>query len=327
MPTSPSMKIRPIRLREDLRQIADLIEICFSSNLDAEGKDYIRHLRQTAAVYGGMLADNTTPETSNLPFHGYVWIENKAVIGNLTLIPLRKKEPGAYFIANVAVHPDHRGQGIGKKLTERALRHVKDHHGNSVFLQVREDNDVAVHIYRELGFTEMSRRTMWVYRPGNQSTRNLHSKAILTRREKADWPQQKQWLEALYPREIAWNLPYQAEKFEPSLTNWFTRLVNGEILRTWAVRKNSRLIGTVTLDHTSETYDYLWIASSILWEEEVIQVALPAVLRRNLFARRLAVNYPAGRARDSFKSVGMQEINTLIWMKYKIHPENESVRI
>jgi GNAT superfamily N-acetyltransferase len=274
-----------------------------------------------------MLVDNTTPETSNLPFHGYVWVENKAVIGNLTLIPLRKKEPGAYFIANVAVHPDHRGQGIGKLLTERAIQHVKEHNGSNVYLQVREDNDVAVHIYRELGFAEMSRRTLWSYRPGIQLIKKNPQRVMITGRDKADWPQQKQWLEALYPREISWNLPYQIDKFEPGLTKWLTRLVNGEVMRTWAIRKNSKLLGTVTLDHTSETYDYLWVASSILWEDEVIQAAVPVILRRNLLARRLAVNYPAGRARESFQLVGMQEVNTLIWMKYKIHSENEKIRI
>jgi hypothetical protein len=76
--------IRAIRLREDLRQIADLIELCFSPHIDPEGRDYIRNIRQTAGNFSGLIPEQTTPETSTLPFHGYVCVDNQRIIGNLT---------------------------------------------------------------------------------------------------------------------------------------------------------------------------------------------------------------------------------------------------
>lgn len=324
---NPTSRIRAIRLREDLRQIADLIELCFSQNIDPEGLEYIRHIRQTAANFSGLILDNTTPENSSLPFHGYVWLENNQIIGNVTLIPLRGKEKGSYFIANVAVHPDYRGRGIGRQLTERAVRHVREHQGVQVFLQVRDDNEVAIKIYRNLNFEEICRRTMWVYKPTNQHAYNSPSGLKITGREKEDWPQQKLWLESLYPKEIHWNIPIRLEKMEPNFTNWLTRLMFAEFQRSWAVRKNSKLIGTATLDHSTEAHDYCWVATSPIWEDEVIRNLFPVIFRKVLFPKRLAVNYPAGRARDAFQAVGMRDLNTLLWMKYTISPLNETITV
>ncbi len=324
---NPTSRIRAIRLREDLRQIADLIELCFSQNIDPEGLEYIRHIRQTANNFSGLILDNTTPENSTLPFHGYVWLEKDQIIGNVTLIPLRGKEKGNYFVANVAVHPNYRGRGIGRQLTERAIRHVREHKGMNVYLQVRDDNEVAIQIYQSLDFDEICRRTLWVYRPTSQPAKNKPSRVKITRREKDDWPQQKLWLESVYPRAIHWNIPIRLDKMEPTFSNWLTRLMFAEFQRSWSVRKNSKLIGTVTLDHSTETHDYCWLATSPIWEDEVIRSVFPVVSHKVFFPKRLAVNYPAGRARDAFESVGMRELNTLIWMKYRISPLNESITI
>jgi ribosomal protein S18 acetylase RimI-like enzyme len=322
---NPISRIRAIRLREDLRQIADLIELCFSQNIDAEGLDYIRHIRQTANNFSGLILDNTTPENSSLPFHGYVWVESDQIIGNVTLIPLRAKEKGSYFVANVAVHPNYRGRGIGKQLTERAIRHVREHQGKQVYLQVREDNEIAIQIYRNLNFDEISRRTMWIYRPNSQFVKDVPSSLTVTSRDKEDWPQQKVWLESLYPREIHWNIPIRLEKMKPTFSNWITRLMYAEFQRSWSVRKDTKLIGAVTLDHGSETHDYCWLATSPIWEDEVIRAVFPVIEHKVLFPKRLAVNYPAGRARAAFEAVGMHELNTLLWMKHKILPYTESL--
>lgn len=323
--SKPSSRIRAIRLREDLRQIADLIELCFSHNIDPEGQEYIRHIRQTANNFSGLILDNTTPENSPLPFHGYVWVESDQIIGNITLIPLRSKEKGSYFVANVAVHPNYRGRGIGKQLTERAIRHAQEHQGKQVFLQVREDNHIAIQIYLNLGFDEISRRTMWVYRPSSQNPDYLPTAIKVTSREKEDWSQQKLWLDSLYPKELHWNLPIRMDKMEPTFSNWLNRLMFAEFQRSWSVRKDSKLIGAVTLDHGSETHDYCWLATSPIWEDEVIRNVFPVITRKVFFPKRLAVNYPAGRAREAFEAVGMRELNTLLWMKHKISPLNESI--
>ncbi len=57
----------------------------------------------------------------------------------------------------------------------------------------------------------------------------------------------------------------------------------------------------------------------------MIRNVFPVITRKVFFPKRLAVNYPAGRAREAFEAVGMRELNTLLWMKHKISPLNESI--
>ncbi|MCX6056369.1 MAG: GNAT family N-acetyltransferase [Chloroflexi bacterium] len=321
--TNPSdPHIRAIRLRQDLKPIADLVELCFASHMDDEGRDYIRHIRLTALNFSALILENTTPENSSLPFHGYVWEENGQIVGNLTLILLRKKARGTYFIANVAVHPDQRGKGIARQLTNRALRHVQEHQGKQIFLQVRNDNDIAVQLYNSHGFKEFSRRTTWIYRPKDPIPSGSVIDVKVTHRTKEDWAQQKNWLESNYPPEISWNMPFRLEKLAPTFMNWLNRIMNVEIQRSWAARKHGKLMGTITLERTSEVQDYLWVASSPVLEDETIQAILPIIQKRILFPQRMAINFPADRGRESFLKVGMVELNTLIWMDYKIEPED-----
>lgn len=203
--------IRPINVRRDLAEIADLIELAFSGQMDAEGRDYLHHIRQIARSIGGYMLDGNTPETSQFPFHGYLWEEDGRIIGNLTLIPVRKKGSRDYFIANVAVLPEYRGRGIARQLTDRAIDHVKSHKGKRIYLQVRADNLTAQHIYRTTGFEEFAIRTSWVF--GRKLTGNSYSDSSIriARRLKSDWAQQVDWLKALYhPKSpgtchIAWN--------------------------------------------------------------------------------------------------------------------------
>ena len=56
-------------------------------------------------------------------------------------------------IKDLAVHPDHRGEGIGRRLLERALGVLQGRDTSRVKLEVRDGNDPAISLYREFGFT------------------------------------------------------------------------------------------------------------------------------------------------------------------------------
>ncbi len=307
--------IRPVQLRRDLPQIADLVEICFAPYLDAEGRDYVRHIRTAARDYAGYILDNSTPESSSLPFHGYVWIENNRIIGNLTLIVIRRYLKHAYFVANVAVHPEHRGQGIARKLTDRAITHVRVNGGKTIYLQVRSENTVAQQLYLTHGFEEMTRRTQWIYRPGQDKVTETLEGIKVSKRRKEDWAQQLDWLKALFPPELAWNFPMQIEKLEPTLGNTIDNLMNGVYQRSWSAYDSNKLIGNATLMRRGEPNDPVWLATTPAWEDKAIRGLLPEIQRHVLAPHRLTVNYPAGRGIDAFRAAGMVESNTLIWMK------------
>jgi ribosomal-protein-alanine N-acetyltransferase len=57
-------------------------------------------------------------------------------------------------IYNVAVHPEYRGQRIGRRLVEEALRAFAADGIHCVYLEVREDNEVASQLYRSMGFAD-----------------------------------------------------------------------------------------------------------------------------------------------------------------------------
>lgn len=307
--------IRPINIRHDLGAIADLIETAFAGQMDAEGRDYLHHIRQIARGIGSYLIDGNSPETSQFPFHGYLWEEDGRIIGNLTLIPVRKAQVRTYFIANVAVLPEYRGRGIARHLTDRAIAHVKAHDGRRIYLQVRHDNLTAQHIYQTTGFEEFAIRTNWVPSRTGGARPVADPTIRVTRRIKGDWPQQKDWLRSLFPPEIAWNLPINLERLKPDLLVGFTNFLNGVTSRSWAARQHNRLIGLASWESGFTGTDYVWLATSPVWEDAAISALLPVVTSRVFQPHRLTINYPAGRAVTAFRSCGMRELNTLIWMK------------
>ena len=68
-------------------------------------------------------------------------------------------------INNVAVRPDHRGQGLGRSLVESALDHGRAAGARIAFLEVRRSNTAAQRLYFGLGFTEVGERARYYAHP------------------------------------------------------------------------------------------------------------------------------------------------------------------
>ena len=61
-------------------------------------------------------------------------------------------------MTNLAVHPDHRRKGIGRRLMERLRETLVKEGVRSMTLEVREGNQVARGLYASLGFRPAGRR-------------------------------------------------------------------------------------------------------------------------------------------------------------------------
>lgn len=72
-------------------------------------------------------------------------------------------------ITNIAVHPDHRGQGLGKAIVMALIKHAKTHHLANITLEVRASNSVAIGLYRKLGFAEVGRRKNFYTKPAEDA--------------------------------------------------------------------------------------------------------------------------------------------------------------
>lgn len=64
---------------------------------------------------------------------------------------------GEAHVLNVCVDTDEQGQGIGRKILEMVLDMIKGR-AETVFLEVRPSNPVALALYRSMGFNEIGIR-------------------------------------------------------------------------------------------------------------------------------------------------------------------------
>jgi ribosomal-protein-alanine N-acetyltransferase len=83
-------------------------------------------------------------------------------------------------IATIAIHPDFRGNGYGKRLLAETLQRSIQRGAHMATLEVREGNTVAQQMYHEFGFTIVGRRVHY-YRDNNEdaimmTVENLGSK-------------------------------------------------------------------------------------------------------------------------------------------------------
>jgi ribosomal-protein-alanine N-acetyltransferase len=68
-------------------------------------------------------------------------------------------------IQNLAVHPEHRRQGLGRLLLLRALEEGRARGAAAALLEVRRSNEVAQKLYRKLGFLEAGTRRDYYSQP------------------------------------------------------------------------------------------------------------------------------------------------------------------
>jgi ribosomal-protein-alanine N-acetyltransferase len=82
-------------------------------------------------------------------------------------------------ILNLAVHPDHRGRGLGRLLVNQVLAEAEATRATLVTLEVRRENTAARTLYRQLGFADAGVRRNY-YGRGEDAivmTRTLHAAA------------------------------------------------------------------------------------------------------------------------------------------------------
>lgn len=306
--------IRPLQKRKDLAAVANLVELCFADTMDPDGRDYVKHLRFLSQGYSGL---GTNPfERLQLPVQGFLWEEDKMVVGNLTLIPFSTKGRKYYLIANVATHPGYRRRGIARKLTLTALDYARTHGASSAWLHVRDDNSNAIALYQTLGFEDRLRRTIW--QCDTYIDKNELEKANgvqLSKRLSRDWALQSAWLDRIYPPEVSWNLPLNKSRLEPGILKPLQMAIAGEHVVHLAARKGNDLIGLVTWEPSRTYADTLWLATDPDEEESAVTALMTGVQMTMRRKRPLMVNYPANHANAAFEQSGFLPHMTLIWME------------
>ena len=68
-------------------------------------------------------------------------------------------------VMNVAVHPDHRRQGIAEALIEKLVLELKARGSHALMLEVRASNAPAIALYEKLGFLQVGLRKNYYRNP------------------------------------------------------------------------------------------------------------------------------------------------------------------
>ena len=321
---SSSEPLRPLNILHDLPQVADLIELCFSSTIDDEGQSYLEQMRRASRDneflrWAGRMVDSTA-----MPLSGFVWEVGGKIVGNASLVYQNYGSRKIAMIANVATHPDYRRHGIGRALTEGAMEHARRKGVHEIWLHVRDDNPTAIRIYEELGFQERGRRTTYYSKPGipvsalsasHTVGTDTPEKVTIAAPRARDWPAQRSWLYRVHPRELGWYAHWDWEKLSPDLVNRLYRMFVEINIREWAAFRGGRLAATVSWMPNLHTSNMLWLASESNGDDEAVRLALETSRYELSHYRRLTIEHPAGEMVQAIQSAGFEAYRTLIWMR------------
>lgn len=134
----PVYRVRAMTL-QDLEPVQAIDRLSFSLPWPASAFNY--ELTQSDHSRNYVIEEDLGTETRQVVAMAVVWV----IVDEA-------------HIATIAVHPDWRGRGLSKLLFKRILSDVKDIGMQTVLLEVRAGNQVALEIYRQFGFEVVGRR-------------------------------------------------------------------------------------------------------------------------------------------------------------------------
>ena len=306
--------LRPTDLRRDLSGIASLMEACFGANLDAAGRGAIHEMRVLSRagpvlwLVGGALQ-------GPLWSLGYVWADGGRIVGNIST-QRSAARAGDWLIANVAVHPDYRRQGIARALTEAALDLASKKGGRTTMLQVNHDNAAALALYGGLGFARYGARTEWVRHGGSvppyESTPNIEIRP----RPARHWAEEFALARQTHPEGLDWTRRMEAGQFRPGFWRTLGRVLAGQGEERWVALAGGRLVGSLIIASNPGESDQFTLVLHPEWRSSVARPLLVRGLRR-LGARPwpLRIDHPPHAETDTLRGLGFSAGRTLIWMR------------
>ncbi len=294
--------MRPLNIMRDLPKVADLVALCFKKNMDSEGKSYLAQMRS---------ASNSL---SSVPLKGYVWENQKNIIGNISIIPFRKAKKNVILLANIAVHPDYRRKGIARALTQKGIETAEKQGAKSIWLHVERENIGAINLYKELGFQPHSHRTTWD--AGRELTPPKKNANIrITSRKAYFWDAQNSWLKQSYPEAIRWYKMPDFTIFKPGFKHWLHRLFVEYDIKQWAVQRDGELQALVMWKETHTRRSPLWLATAPQADSESVTMLLLYARHQLTSPKRVpGLDFLAGKFIPAFEQAGFSPQRTLLWM-------------
>ena len=307
--------LRPVRLRQDLADIADLIEYCFAPSLDAAGRATIREMRALSRTGPLLWLSSWLSGISLRMMRGFVWFEQGRLVGNVSVSPSRMDR--STIIANVAVHPDYRRQGIARRLMVAALEQVAQR-GDAAVLQVEADNVPALALYRDLGFRVERTFTCW-RRPAHTPLPDAPPDAPPIRQLACREASALYALaNACRPNEwggMGWQRPTERRFFRPPLWAAVQRVISGQSRARWVVPGDAGALDAAVIVERRVGCSTL-VCDVLARRDDLVAPLLVHAIRRLGHARPLLTEHPADdtAAGDVLRSLYFRPERTLTHM-------------
>ena len=313
--------LQPLDLARHLGGLAQLMELCFSREMDSGGRSLVREMH-FLSQFGPLLALlgplGLAAEAWGL---GFVWLEDGRVVGSVNTRRALARS-STWLIANVATHPDYRRRGIAAALTQATLDFIRQQGGAEAILQVDDDNYAAIDLYRQLGFAHVATLAAWV-RSSRSAPPLIPSPFDIRLRTRPEWADQFVLAQHVRPQGLAWARPLRPENFQPTGWQRLDAFLSGQSDEHWVVENPqpgaaSRLIGSLTLRAAWNESARLVLLVHPQWRGQLERPLLARGLRRlGSSAFSVHIEQPAGdeTAAAALQELGFSVTRTLRWMR------------
>lgn len=290
---------RPINLRKDIPQVLALLNLVFRTSRDSDANHALN--RMSLAQHPWFLLRLRQWYEGIVP--GYVWEESGSIVGNVSVLTTKTK--GRFLVANVAVHPQFRRQGIARNLMETVVQHVRERGGREMLLQVRQDNEAAINLYESIDFAQLGSMTNWYssfrqFRllPVAASAQSPdHSGEFFIRPLRPrEWRRAYELDTAVVHPDMNWPEPLADDHYRSNLWRWFSNVINARQAETWVAEAgDGRLAGLASIQSEWGRLHTLSLRTRPEWRGAVEQPLLAKLLRRlqHMYRRNIRIDHPA----------------------------------
>jgi len=311
--------LQPVDLTCHIGGIADLIELCFAADMDAGGRSVIREMRFVSHFGWALPALNAIGLAQYPWLQGFVWVEEGKVVGCVNVQP-GTGQAATWLIANVAVHPRFRRQGIALAMVRASLDLVHRQGGTAVQLQVDDDNQGAIELYRQMGFTHVTTHTAWA-RPALTPAPELPLTDLHIRRRRPDeWAEEMDLARRVRPEGFLWNQPLRAADFNSTLMQSVDRWLAAQVEEHWVAKdpQSGQLAGSLVVRINYPEGDRLILCVHPDYEGRVEKPLLAEGLRRvaqRPWLTRIEHPSEAAAAEAALREYKFERGRALRWLK------------
>lgn len=272
--------VRPLDLRRDVGPVSSLLEMVFHQHIGRAGRQALA----PSLSWGWPLWGRGR----SVP--GFVYVLDDKIVGNVSL--LQGSTDGRYLVANVAVHPDYRRRGIARKMMTQVLSYVQDRQGAAIVLQVEENNEGAVDLYRSLSFEKIGTAVIWhlshyhirpiaAPQPINNRKPDQYDGFRVTSLKSDDWEAAYELDRSTFPPDMQWPEPVTRTAYKPTVWKKVSQFFNGQQQEVWAAKSTeNEVVGLAAIESSWGRPHVLRMRLHPGWASQLARPLLGKLLRR-----------------------------------------------